>query len=447
MGPQDERPEIFVMIMKVLLYNPKERRKIINPVLPLSLMVVATTMKKEGHDVKIVDGRIGEKLEDHLSNDIDMVGITSMTGSAITDAVEKSKMVKDFNQNIKVVWGGFHPSLLPEQTKKNPYIDDVCIGRYKPDDMLDYSIIDIEKYIRDEEGLRTIDYLSSRGCPHNCKFCSIRRVYGRKWDNVPLEKIEKDLEYLVEKYRINSIHFMDDNFFVNKERVEKICEIIKKHGWKLRIWAMCRCEYMVRFDDEFLKKLKKAGFEIINFGAESGSPKILEYMDKGITRENILESARVCKKHGFKTEYSFMIGLLNETDEDRELTYDIIDKLHEIGNSDIKLFMFTPFPGTELFDEAVKRGLEPPKNLLGWSKYEYENPITPWVPDDLKRKFKCATHVAWFAFTPDMERKYAKTPSKKVAYRILKRDALFRWKHRFFSLSPEWAMFKKVVSG
>ena len=433
--------------MKVLLYNPKERRKIINPVLPLSLMVVATTMKKEGHDVKIIDGRLGERLEDHLSNDVDMVGITCMTGSAIRDGIEKSKIVKEFNKNIKIIWGGFHPSLLPKQTLENPYIDDICVGRYKPDDMLDYKIMDIEKYIRNEDGLRTIDYLSSRGCPHNCKFCSIRKVYGRKWDNVPLKKIEKDLEFLIEKYKISGIHFMDDNFFVDNERVEKICDMIIRHGWKLRIWAMCRCEYIVRFDDKLLKKLKEAGFETINFGGESGSPKILNYMDKGITRENILESAKVCKKHGFKAEYSFMIGLLNETDEDRELTYDIIDKLHEISDPDIKLFMFTPFPGTELFDEAVKRGLKPPENLLGWSVYEYENPITPWVSDDLKKKFKCATHVVWFAFTPDMERKYATTLPKKIAYRMLKRDALFRWKRRFFSLAPEWSTFKRIVSG
>jgi len=139
-----------------------------------------------------------------------------------------------------------------------------------------------------------------------------------------------------------------------------------------------------------------------------------------------------------------MIGFPKETKKDQEKTFKIIDKLHEIVNPDIKIFMFTPFPGTELYEEALKRGLKEPESLEEWAKFEYENPITPWVPEDVKREFIITTHLAWFAFTPSMEKKFNRW-YYKLAYKILKGDALFRWRHRIFKCAPEWGLFKRWI--
>ncbi len=430
---------------KAVLYNPREKRRVINPVLPFSLIAVGTSLKKEGYDVEIVDGRLGERIEDALTANTTMVGITCMTGPMIKDAIDASKKAKEFNKNIKVVWGGFHPSLMPEQTRQNEFIDDVIVGRFRKNETLDYTLVDVKKYIRNEGGVRTIDYLSSRGCPHRCAFCSINNVYGRKWEQIPIEKIVGDLKYLVEKHNIKGIHFMDDNFFIDPKRVEKLIDIIISKKWNLEMWVMCRCDYFSRFNHDFLINIKKAGVRTINFGAESGSLSILKYIHKDITPEDIINSALKCKEYGFKAEYSFMIGFPKETDADREKTFKTIDKLYSIVNPDIKLFMFTPFPGTELYDEALKRGLKEPKSLLEWSEFEYENPITPWVPGRVKRMFRNATYIVWFAFTPDMEKKFSKL-QHKVAYRILKKDALFRWRHRYFGFAPEWFLFKKLTN-
>jgi anaerobic magnesium-protoporphyrin IX monomethyl ester cyclase len=433
------------MAMKAVLYNPRERRKMINPVLPFSLMVVGTELRKEGYEVRIVDGRLGEKIEDALDGDVTLVGITCMTGPMIEDALHVSEKVKKFNPSIKILWGGFHPSLMPEQTKLNEFVDEVVVGRYKENDELDYSIIDIEKYVRNEAGVRTIDYLSSRGCPHRCAFCSISKVYGRVWQPYDTNKIISDLDFLITKYNIQGVHFMDDNFFASQERVENLIDKIEAMEWKLEMWAMCRCDYMSRFTVSFLEKIRKAGINTINFGAESGSPDTLKYIHKDITPEDIISSAEVCKKFGFKAEYSFMIGFPEETEKDRELTFKIIDRLHEIVNPDIKVFMFTPFPGTELYEEAKKKGLKEPQSLAEWADFEYESPITPWVPNKVKRMFRTLTYIAWFAFTPDMEKKFGRF-YQKVAYRILRRDALFRWKHRFFGFAPEWLLFRKIAN-
>jgi radical SAM superfamily enzyme YgiQ (UPF0313 family) len=433
------------MRKKAVLYNPREKRRVINPVLPFSLMVVGTSLKKEGYDVEIVDGRLGEKIEDALTKETSMVGITCMTGPMIIDAIDASKKVREFNRKIKIVWGGFHPSLMPDQTLENEFIDEVVVGRFRKKEFLDYNILGIEKYIRNEGGVRTIDYLSSRGCPHRCAFCSISKVYGRKWEQIPLEKIIRDLDFLVKKHRIRGIHFMDDNFFVDRNRVEKLMNTIISKKWDLDIWAMCRCDYFSKFPHDFLLKIKEGGIKTINFGAESGSLPILSHIHKDITPEDIINSAIRCKEYGFKAEYSFMIGFPTETANDREKTFEIVDRLHSIVNPDIKLFMFTPFPGTELYYEALKKGLKEPQSLLEWAGFEYENPITPWVPYNVKKMFKCATYLAWFAFTPDMEKKFGK-PYHRLIYRILRRDALFRWKHRYFNHAPEWFLFENLAN-
>lgn len=433
------------MKKKAVLYNPREKRKIINPVLPFSLMVVGSSLKKEGYDVEIVDGRLGEKIEHALTKNTTMVGITSMTGPMIRDALDASRKVKEFNKDIKVVWGGFHPSLMPKQTLENELVDKVVVGRFRKREVLDYKIVDIKKYIRNEAGVKTIDYLSSRGCPHRCAFCSINKVYGRKWEQFSIKKILSDLEYLIKKFKIRGIHFMDDNFFINRKRVEKICDAIIEKNWDLDIWAMCRCDYFSKFSHDFLIKIKRAGINTINFGAESGSLAMLNYIHKDITPEDIINSAKKCKEYGFKAEYSFIIGFPKETKKDREKTFKIIDELHSIIDPDIKLFMFTPFPGTELYEEALKRGLKEPKSLEEWIDFEYENPITPWVPDNVKKMFKRATYIAWFAFTPDMEKKFDKL-HYKLAYRILRKNALFRWKHRYFRYAPEWSLFKNLTN-
>lgn len=431
---------------QALLYNPKEKRNIINPVLPFSLMTVATVWKKEGYKVKIIDGRLGDRIEDHLNPNIEKVGITSMTGSTIQNAIQASKIVKEYDNGIKVIWGGFHASLLPEQTLKNPYIDEVFQSRYDTS-YIDYSTVDLNRYIRNEGGLKTIDVLSSSGCPYRCAYCAISKVYGRKWIPFNLDNHFLPLiTVLYEKYGVRKLHIMDDNFFIDSKRVEKICDYIISHNYKLKIWGMCRTNIFRKFDHSTLHKLKKAGFDTINFGAESGSPRILKYIQKDITIHDTIETARICKRFGFNAEYSFMIGFPSETEKDVESTLNLIDELTSIIDCDIKLFMFCPFPGTPLYEDALQHGLEEPKSLEAWTEFEYENVITPWVPDHIKKIFDKATYVIWFAFTPTMEQKFSKW-WQRIGYKILKQDARFRWRTKRFGFAPEWWLVKKIARG
>jgi len=116
---------------KIVLYNPQEKRKIRTPTLPLSLLFIGSSLEKEGYDVKIIDARVEDNphkmVLDTLDNDTICFCISCMTGSPILDALKIAKIVKE-KRDIPIIWGGFHPSLLPEQTIKNPYVDAVVKG-------------------------------------------------------------------------------------------------------------------------------------------------------------------------------------------------------------------------------------------------------------------------------------------------------------------------------
>jgi len=278
-----------------------------------------------------------------------------------------------------------------------------------------------------------------------CTFCCISRLYGKQWKTNTVGNIIKDLEYFVNKYKINGIHFFDDNFFVDKKRVEEICDKIIKKKLNIKMWAMARCDVFSRFDKNFLLKLKQAGFTTINMGAESGSDKILKRLQKDITVEQIIKTAKLCKECDLRAEYSFMMAYPYETQEDFNKTLELIDKLNKICNPDIKLLIYTPLPGTKLFNDCLDYGLNSPQNLEEWGSYEYEHIVGSWITPKQAGLYRTLTHLVWFLYTPNMELKYKKL-YQRLGYRILKKLALFRWNHKFFRFPLEWRLVEKFVN-
>ncbi len=407
-----------------------------------------------------------------------------MTGSVIYDAIEISNLVREKRPDLKIIFGGVHSSLLPEETVKNPFIDIVVIGpgedtavnlaqairsgspietisgiAYKKDggvvvnprttalnkdrhSGIDYRMVDLSKYIkREAAGDRSLDYLSSRGCPHPCTYCAISKLWDKKIIYYPPEKMADDIESFVREYGINTIHFLDDNFFVNRKRVEVFCDEVIKRRLKLHFWSWCRCNYFARFDDDFLAKLKKAGFYTFNFGAESGSQFILDRIKKGITVQQIEETAVKCDRFGFRGQFSFMMGFPFERDEDTELTMKLMDSIHSINPAfDMQLYLFLPFPQTELAAESMEYGYVPPDNLEYWAKFDVQNMSMPWIPLEKRKQNEILTTIAWVAFTNETAIKLG--GAYAVIYRFFGKVARFRWKHRLFVFPLEWRLVK-----
>jgi len=464
---------------KVILFFPIIRNAEKN-FLPLGLLLIAAPLIKRGHSVKIIDQRVEsdwkEKLLNELKKDPLLVGISVLTSKPISYGLEVSKLVKQ-NSKAKVVWGGFHPSLSPQQTLENEFIDMVVIREgdetllelvdkldkgQSYDDILGigykkkgkihinpqrnfidldkqlpipYHLVDVEKYIQPEsfstgEPGRDLVLYTSRGCPFHCTFCYNKGLNQRRWRSQSAETVVAEIKKLINDYQITSFHFQDDEFFTNLKRVEKICKLLLAENIKVEFVSSCRIDYVCRMDDDFLKLIRKSGFRTMQLGIESGSPRVLKMIRKDITVEQVLEAVAKLKKFDIEGKY-FMSGFPGETIEDMYKTTDLMLEIKKINPySRVPGWrIFTPFPGTDLYQTSIDNGWIPPKNLEEWANYDFSTVKMPWVS---KRKEKIIRNAAYLV-------KFLRLQDKPLSWihRILGRWVGFRWRNHLFSFLPE----------
>jgi radical SAM superfamily enzyme YgiQ (UPF0313 family) len=417
-----------------------------------------------------------------------------MSGTTIYDGLQVSKKVKEKYPNLPIVWGGSHASLLPEQTVKHPLVDIIVRGpgevtivalakalknkkslsnikgiTYKengniinnPDadyvdinefPMLDYDAFEMEKYITkiapnkltyDDLSTRIIGYGSSRGCFHRCGFCAISSFYGRHWLSYKPERVVKELKLLVKKYKVNGVIFSDDNFFVDKNRVEKICDLLIKEKLNLKWGAMCRCNYFANYSDEFIEKLKESGCASLYFGAESGSQRMLDYMKKDIKVQDIIVCTKKTRQHGIKAKFFFMMGFPGETIKDLYKTIDVLNEIYKIIPETLHpVLIYTPYAKTDLMEQSIKYGLKPPETLEGWGTYNFLTYNKPWGTPEFKSLVETVSMLSQFLLGYQKGERYNKI-WQRVAFEVLSRDAKFRWEHKLFKFAPEWKLVKR----
>jgi len=474
----------------ILIYPQTGIREISLP--PFSLMAIAAILEKRGFRVKIIDARVErdyrKKIQESLAENVIFLGISSMTGSQIRNGLEIARIVRKQASEIPIVWGGFHPTLLPRQTVKHALVDIVVKGQgettaaelaecltgkrrleevkgllYKkkgkiletpersPENVnsfppMAYDLVDVEKYLVHDVSPRTIGYISSRGCPHSCGFCAVSKFYAGKWSGLEPERVANEIENLVDRFGVNGIKFLDDNFFVDKERVRQICEVIVERSLNIKWNASCRCNYIVGYDTNLLSSMKKSGCHTIEFGGESGSQRILDMISKEIHVTDILRSAEICREYGFVGAYSFMMGFPYETESDLSVTLALMDSLRKLlPDIEMNMFIYTPYPETPLYHASIKNGFEPPQDLEQWSQFSHNRVVVPWIDDKRRRFLEELSFLSWFAFTPSL-RKKVKKKHLKLLFRILRKLAIFRWNNRIFVLPIEWRIIKQLHS-
>jgi len=452
------------MSKKVLLLFPRTGFDSYIPRMPSSLIYIGTYLKERGYEPIIIDSRVEDYKKKILENkDAIAVGITTMTGVQVLFALKLAKFIRE-NLDVPIIWGGVHPSLLPHQTLENEYVDYVVKGEgekafyelvknieegKEPNkiqngkcidlDLLpfpDYSLVDVKKY-------NQFDIISARGCPSQCTFCYNHKFNNRMWRGKSAKKVLQEIKYLIENYNIKYFNFLDDNFFTNKQRAIDICNGIIERGLKVKWKASCRIDYLDSYDDEFINLLKRAGLCLLMVGAESGSQKILDSVKKGITIEQMDRVMKKLGRLGLKAEYSFMIGFPYETYEDLVKTFKQMDLIKKVDSNSIvnMLSLLTPCPGTEILEECVKLGYQPPKSLEGWGNYTYTFANLPW----LNIRHEAMSYVTRFVFyNKELKEKFI-TRWTAIPFLILSFSAKFRWKHKFFGFPLEWWLFKKYL--
>ena len=412
---------------EVILFRPKISKgeaRSLSPRPPLGLLFIAAVLLKNNYKVKIIDEETNLHWLSDLNKELDdstiCAGVSSMTGNQILGGLRFVKVVKS-RLDIPVVWGGLHASMLPEQTIKDNLVDIVVRGEgeesflkivaalrggislkdipnvwWKEDttiysnpkdhfidlnnlSSLPYHLLDCETYIRAKRSShpnckRVFDLHTDRGCPHKCGFCYNININKCTWRGFAASNIVEQIEYLAKRFSLDGINFVGDNFFVDKKRVAEVCAEIIKRKIKIAWHADCRVDYFAKYDDSFIDLLKRSGCNVLTFGIESGSPRILGLMHKDIELGEVFKVNERLKKWDLGVTYHFMAGFPDENKEDLLETYKTMLKLY--GRHPNANFLgpsiYTPYPGTPLYDRCIELGFRPPQRLQDWARFDWD---------------------------------------------------------------------------
>ena len=352
--------------------------------------------------------------------EVPIVAISAMTTN-YRRAIEIASLFKTRRPDCIVVFGGIHPTVLPEDTLRSGVVDYVAIGEAdrtfpqlvrairsgaKPDTVPGIAFLDNGVFLKTAsvetdgvEDLPAFPYdlfdnhrydlgfiLTSRGCPHGCTFCSQRAVSRRRYRAIPVPQVLDELEYLIRERGQRVITFFDDYFTADRKRVDAICRGIRERGLHrdCEFFAQTRGDSV---DEELLRLLKDSGFTSLMFGFESSSEKVMKAVAKGETVEDNRRAALLAKKHGFETEATFIFGLPEETFEDRvgavHLAWDAALDRARFNNA-------TPYPGTVLHDWVAAKGRLQVKPY--WDNFSSTAALiskigdgqgVPWVPEGM----------------------------------------------------------------
>jgi radical SAM superfamily enzyme YgiQ (UPF0313 family) len=379
----------------MILINPKSTKfGIFERYIPLSVPIgigyLAGYLLQHNKTVGIIDEHIRPILKEALEDAIKVFsppyifGISCLTAS-INRGLEIAKLIKSIYPESKVILGGIHPTVLPNEVLQDSNVDFIVkkegeeiinelyeviknksdyskikgisfkinaqIVHNPPADLPDLSKLPQFPYHFFEKHIDRYNFgfiASSRGCPYDCIFCSQRIISGRQYRYIPTEIVINEIELLINKYEQRHITFVDDNFTANRQRIIDLTEAMIKKGFYKKASFDCQTRADV-IDDEILILLKKAGFRLIDFGLETASERLMVLLNKRETVRQNIDGVKLAKKYGFGVAGTFIFGLPTETKEERLSAYNMAKDL------DLDYVRFnnaTPYPGTKLYEIA-----------------------------------------------------------------------------------------------
>jgi radical SAM superfamily enzyme YgiQ (UPF0313 family) len=193
---------------------------------------------------------------------------------------------------------------------------------------------------------------TSRGCPFNCTFCTVKAVWGRTYRCMSAERVVSDIERLIRRYGARSIYFREDHFTLNRGRTMEFCNLLLKKNIKIK-W-MCETRADDLDDYDYVKLMADAGCVMLYIGVESGSPRMLEFFKKGETVEHFHKAFKNLRRAGIKTYASFVLHAPTETDDDRALTEELVESIKPdcVGRN-----IYVGLPGGELYNYLLENKL------------------------------------------------------------------------------------------
>lgn len=365
--------------------------------IPNGLLWVAAVLREQGFDVQVYDRNADDRDLAALLKELSprIVGVSVLTGGVILDAIHVSQVTRDVLPSAQIVWGGLHPTLFPNHVLAETYVDYIVMGEgeypmrelaayllhgkgtlsginnigFRVDgkvqltplrDFIDmdglpmpaFDLIPMEKYfIFRPYARRTVCVMSSRGCPFNCTFCYNKKVNRGRWRGMSAKKLLELVTFFKSRYNATGFLFHDDNFDANAERLREFCRLLIEGNVGITWEHFSRVNYAER---DRLQLEQKAGCRMIAYGLESGSERILKIVKKGQTVAQIENAIRLCAEVGISTGVGSIIGYPFETEDDLNETLRLFEKLRP---THIFTTIYNPYPGSELYDYVIEKGL------------------------------------------------------------------------------------------
>lgn len=432
---------------------------------PLGLMYIANAAEKAGLSVRIWHGPrylLSQLYALARQTNPIYVGFSTHTMGNLKATVEASRRLH--GEGFTVVWGGVHATIMPDLCLDGRYVDYVVrregeeaapdlalrlatgrdgaslrgvsvrggIGGYtdRISDLDEYEprwgLVDAESYLVPAPWAdRVLPVVASRGCPHRCGFCFSPQVYRRYMVRHSYGWLDAHIDKLIARYGIDGVSFRDENLFANPRFGRRVASMMHDKG--LRWYVPIRADTLAD-TDQLPGFMAEHGCRAVYIGAESGSQRMLNVMQKGITVSQIWRAVASFEGTDVHVGVGFIYGLPGEEEKDRGETFDLIDELHGLDvQLDTDLACYTPYPATSLWERALAEGLEPPSTDVGWSLNRIDVPkILPWVSENRYHATRLAMRAAHCG--------RLRGPLGAVSR--------LRWRRRFFSLPVEGLLMR-----
>lgn len=390
----------------------------------LGLLYVAAALKGlAGVGVHIIDAQVDKLGLDDIERMIteespDIVGFSVLTFNLL-NCMEVSRIIRKCCPKTRICFGGWHPTLYPRETLAFDFVDYIVFGEgeltlkelvqahlvnnnniveelcsikglgYKTEhgnviinppretlkdlDQLPlpaYNLIDVTKYshLLADSG-HIVNIMTSRGCPQKCIFCDVRKTPYRY--RTPANVLG-EITYWAKK-GVKEFYIQDDNFAINRKRMIEFCQLLIEANLNIKYKISSRVDYI---DNELSEYLSKSGCNLIVFGVESGSQRVLDYLEKGITVLDIKKAFQSAHKFGIDCGANIIIGSPLETKEDIDATMNL---MKEIKPEHLHCSICTPMPKTYLYNELLKDGVIEDDYWLEFAKEPNPSFKTPFA--------------------------------------------------------------------
>jgi radical SAM superfamily enzyme YgiQ (UPF0313 family) len=344
----------------------------------LGSLYLATILHNHGYRVRVINENILGREIDPFEIQADVFCLTALTVSA-SRAKLLAAQLRTIYPDCRILIGGIHASLLPEEF--TGVADHVVVGEAEEIivDLVEGRIgekVVAGSLVDDLEGLPPINYalldgfktmsvvpvMTSRGCPFDCSFCTVTKVFGRKFRNLSAERVVAEVENAKGYFAARDFFFYDDNFTANRHRVEAICDLLNQKKLNITWTAQVRCD--LAKSPNVVEKMAKAGCRWVYIGFESIDDGTLQALHKSQTQADIVRAIQVFHQFGINIHGMFIFGEDHDTLETIDHTVRFATR-HDIDT--VQFMILTPFPGTRCYEDLVA------ENRLLHKNWDYYN--------------------------------------------------------------------------